>query len=251
MDTQSYGSIVAFQFRRPPSVGFADIVEEFDIAFQMVDSQRRALTWDNDDIALIDRDGVRVGLGWLPGLEKGEPSHLIVAVGAPPEVGDDTKAKAKTSATAGSRAGRSRRVDPRCYRYIADRVAERTRGYLPFTALLHGEAHQPVSAELIDATFSLLRLDPGAMAGDSTARGSGRGRRAGTGDADGHAGQTHPFSVNHIRNLLLTHSEPSEPIRLTIHTLALSIALYAPPLGAAMFTYTMLRDIFPMASQAV
>ena len=46
-------------------------------------------------------------------------------------------------------------------------------------------------------------------------------------------------------------SECSEPMRLTIHTLALSMCLYVPPLGAAMFAYTMMRDIFPVAASAL
>ena len=45
--------------------------------------------------------------------------------------------------------------------------------------------------------------------------------------------------------------QSSDPMRLTIHTLALSMALYVPPLGAALFAYTMLRDIFPIAAQAI
>ncbi|MCZ7675576.1 MAG: hypothetical protein M5U35_06520 [Roseovarius sp.] len=99
MEKQSYGSVVAMEFRRPPSIAFRDIVEEFDIAFQMADSHTRALTWDNDDIALIDRDCVRVGLGWLPAQRAGQPSHLVVAVGTPPG------------------ADRERRINPRSFRY--------------------------------------------------------------------------------------------------------------------------------------
>ena len=57
--------------------------------------------------------------------------------------------------------------------------------------------------------------------------------------------------TNDLGQMLLTRAEPTKPLRLTIHTLALSLCLYAPPLGAAMFAYTMLRDIFPMAAQAV
>lgn len=235
MDKQGYGSVVAMEFRRPPSVAFQDIVEEFDIAFKMADSNTRALTWDNDDIALIDRDSVRVGLGWLPGRERGQASHLVVAVGPPP--GKKTESK----------------IDPRSYRYLADRIAERTREYLPYTAILHGEAHQPVSAGLIGTTFDLLRVDIGEVpAGNHGAHFGGWSANA---DEQEDGTWSYPWerlqNFNPLANLRLERAEPTEPLRLTVHTLALSLCLYVPALGAAMFTYTMLRDIFPMAAQSV
>lgn len=237
MSKHGYGSVVAMEFRRPPSVDFSDIVEEFDIAFRMVDSRTRALTWHSDDIALIDRDNVRVGLGWLPSGETGKPSHLVVAVGTASEDGGDV------------------RIDPRGYRFLANRIAERTREFLPWTAVLNGEAHQPVSVALIAKTFDLLRIDLGDMAGDAGfANGARRQADAGA-DARQHAADASLWSRLNLGNsfgqLLLARSEPTEPLRLTIHTLALSLFLYVPPLGAAVFTYTMLRDIFPMAAQTI
>lgn len=235
MDKQGYGSVVAMEFRRPPSVAFNDIVEEFDIAFKMADSHTRALTWNNDDIALIDRDGVRVGLGWLPGHEPGQASHLVVAVGPPP--GKETESK----------------IDPQSYRYLADRIAERTREYLPYTAILHGEAHQPVSAGLIGTTFDLLRVDVSDMSAGNQSAHFG-GWSTDTEEQDTKA-WSQPWArlqgLNPLSNLRLERAEPTEPLRLTVHTLALSLCLYVPALGAAMFTYTMLRDIFPMAANSV
>lgn len=237
MGKHSYGSVVAMEFRRPPSVDFSDIVEEFDIAFHMVDSQTRALTWHSDDIALIDRDNVRVGLGWLPSAEKGKASHLVVAVGTAPEDTGDA------------------RIDPRSYRFLANRIAERTREFLPWSAVLNGEAHQPVSAALIAKTFDLLRLDLGDMAGDAGFANGARQRADAGPDDHLHTAGDWLWSRLNLGNpfgqLQLARSEPTEPLRLTIHTLALSLMLYVPPLGAAVFTYTMLRDIFPMAAQTI
>lgn len=262
MDTQSFGSVVAMEFRRRPSIAFADIVEEFDIAFQMVDSRTRALTWDCDDIALIDRDGVRVALGWLPGSEKGQSWHLVVAVGTAPGTSEDS-------------------IDPASFRFIADRIVERSRDYLPVNAVLNGEASQPVTAELVDTVFDLLRMSTNDMHGDRPApgkdrakNGSQRGGHAGPDDtmvppwmgassaqsANGASTENrngigtrlrNSEITNHLGQMLLTRAEPTEPLRLTIHTLALSLCLYVPPLGAAMFAYTMLRDIFPVAAHAV
>ncbi|MEQ8294317.1 MAG: hypothetical protein RIA08_19135 [Roseovarius sp.] len=261
MESQTFGSIVAMEFSRKPSIGFADIVEEFDIAFQMVDSRTRSLTWDCNDIAIIDRDNVRVALGWLPARQEGQSWHLVIAVGSPgasDEIG----------------------IDPNSFRYLADRIVERTQEFLPSTAVLHGDARQPISADLVDKTFDLLRMNTRDMHGDSQFPRDDRFAPAAEPDLDAGAegtmpppwmdsdaafragtakgrtsdrtamGRTRTFT-NDLGQMLLTRAEPTKPLRLTIHTLALSLCLYVPPLGAAMFAYTMLRDVFPMAAQAV
>ncbi|GAB4293710.1 MAG: hypothetical protein Kow0058_11920 [Roseovarius sp.] len=237
MDTKNHGSIVAMEFRRPPSVAFADIVEEFDIAFRMADSHTRALIWEGDNIALVDRECVRVGLGWLAGDEKGAPSHLVVAVGPAPET------------------QRSAPIDPRCFRFLAERIAERTREFLPYTAALYGEASQPISAALIASTFDLLRMDADDRADDRTQASAARAaraaaRRASAWEAMRDWMRAHAPHVPHAAARAQL-AQPTEPLRLTIHTLALSLCLQVPPLGAAMFTYTMLRDIFPTAAQSI
>ncbi|MEQ9259072.1 MAG: hypothetical protein RIG84_08220 [Roseovarius sp.] len=285
MEKQAYGSVVALEFRRRPSINFADIVEEFDIAFQMVDSRTRSLTWDCDDIALIDRDSLRVALGWLPAKEDQGAWHLVIAVGLPPQARND-------------------QIDLASINFLADRIVERTREFLPFNAVMHGEATQPVSADLIDTVFDLLRTSTSDMASDTATRrkpaskrpeahvGHGANQFGGYhaqsgGGADPYADMVHSMSppwmndpeteakaprealypqapegfphrtgiasdfTNQMGQLLLTRAEPTKPLRLTIHTLALSLCLYVPALGAAMFAYTMLRDVFPMAANAV
>lgn len=264
MDSQTFGSIVAMEFSRKPSIGFADIVEEFDIAFQMVDARSRALTWDCEDIAIIDRDDVRVALGWLPAKQAGQPWRLVIAVGTADASGENT-------------------IDPSSFHFLADRIVERTQDFLPSEAVLHGDARQPITAGLIDKTFELLQMntqdmhgdtrsprpsrakaDPGrdayatmadAMSTSEDARAKDAGANAAYDKTAAQAGHGHDARdrsfTNDLGQMLLTRAEPTKPLRLTIHTLALSLCLYAPPLGAAMFAYTMLRDIFPMAAQAV
>mgnify|MGYP001804813811 CR=1 FL=1 len=131
MTTQSYGSVVAMEFKARPSLAFLDLVEELDIAFQMVDSRTRSLTWDCEDVAIIDRDFVRVAMGWLPSHGKGQPWHLVVAVGAAP---DEDLSKIEMSS----------------YDFVADRILERTKEFLPSTAVLRGAASQPIGPALID-----------------------------------------------------------------------------------------------------
>jgi hypothetical protein len=259
MDTQTFGSVVAMQFRRRPGMEFSDIVTEFDAAFQMVDARSRSLTWDCDDIAVIARDSVRVALGWLPPEDERGRWHLIVAVGAAP---DEEGA----------------RIDPASFGYLADRIVERCRARLPFTAVLRGQAHQPVAPELIDTTFDLLRLEASDMPGDQRrakknmafpddveayadmfsemapqfARGDHHAAEVNEDAAADSAGPglaaRAAASVDPLRQALRQRAKPTETLRLTIHTVALSVLLAAPPLGAFMFTYTMLRDITPVAT---
>ncbi|MEQ8876953.1 MAG: hypothetical protein RIC49_11155 [Phycisphaerales bacterium] len=216
----------------------------------MVDSRSRSLTWDCDDIAIIDRDNVRVALGWLPAKGKDQPWHLVIAVGTPSAATDKVT------------------IDPNSFRYLADRIVERTQEFLPSTAVLHGDARQPINARLIDTTFDLLRMDTRDMHGDTGSPRRDRFERAI--DPDSYADMADTMSppwmdaaadttvddqprgfTNDLGQMLLTRAAPTKPLRLTIHTLALSLCLYVPPLGAAMFAYTMLRDVFPMAAQAV
>ena len=129
-----------------------------------------------------------------------------------------------------------------------------------------------MGAALIDSTFDLLRMNTQDMHGDTK---TGTADRMGSApDSDSYADMADAMSppwmgdtsrparpqdtdgkgsafTNDLGQMLLTRATPTEPMRLTIHTLALSLCLYVPALGAAMFAYTMLRDVFPMAAQAV
>ena len=252
MTTQSYGSVVAMEFKARPSVSFEDIVDEFDVAFQMVDSQSRSLTWEREDTAIIDRDYVRVAMGWLPSKSKGQPWHLIIAVGSSPDE-DLTK------------------IEMSSYDFLADRILDRTNEFLPSTAVLRGDASQPVGKPLIDTLFDLLRADTAALPGDTAAPEDviledeeadyadmvdallPPWERDDTKEVYSKAvfDQAEAKMVERNARFQFGQSECSEPMRLTIHTLALSMCLYVPPLGAAMFAYTMMRDIFPVAASAL
>lgn len=252
MTSHTYGSVVAMEFKTRPSVSFQDIVEEFDVAFQMVDSQSRSLTWERKDTAIIDRDYVRVAMGWLPSAGNGQPWHLIIAVGSAP---DEDLSKIEMSS----------------YDFLADRILDRTNEFLPSTAVLRGEASQPIGRSLIDTLFDLLRADTSDLPGDTDApedviRESEEANYAEIVDTmlppwtrDENKGdyskdvfdQAEANMAARNARFHLGQSACSEPMRLTIHTLALSMCLYVPPLGAAMFAYTMMRDIFPVAASAL
>lgn len=253
MNANCYGSVVAMEFKARPDITFADFVEDLNLAFQMVDSRTRSLTWHDDDVAIIDRDYVRLALGWLPSRSRGQPWHMIIAVGSSPE--EDLS-----------------KIEPASYDFLADRILDRTNEFLPATAVLRGEASQPVAPQLIDTLFDLLSADTRDLPGDTDVPDD----VIRDGDEHDYADMVEtmvpPWArvgdqddlyskkvfdeaearlIEQNAMFKLGQSECSDPMRLTIHTLALSMCLYVPPLGAALFTYTMMRDIFPVAAQAI
>ncbi|WP_372921250.1 hypothetical protein [Roseovarius sp.] len=240
---QTQGFVVGFEYRACPRMEFSDIVEEFDLAFRFVDAQTRALIWDCDDIALIEREYVRVALGWLPPDDDSGSWHLVAAVG--PIKGPN-----------------SARINPEAFRFVADQIEKRTQDFLPADSVLRGDAHQEVGPELIDSIFDLLR-DSAQAPCDTTAPDARTDTRT---DPSARAGEMMDEAdimdddadiidavpvlprAAAVQRWLTTRAEPTKPMRLTIHTLALTMMLYVPPVGAFMFAYTMLRDIVPMST---
>jgi len=225
---------------------FADIVEEFDIAFQLVDSPARQLTWECENIAYVDRDCVRVALGWLPPSDGENSWHLVFAVGDAPKC-------------------RHSPPGPEVYDYLTERIVERTRTHLPFDSILRGEANRPIGAALIASVFELLRLTADATPNIQEPKESRAHDFPELIDddqddaANAYLGgdDAQPFYYDPAEDIgyidqdllpkppswLTRRAEPTQPMRLTIHAVALSLMLYTPPLGAFMFAYTMLRDI--------
>ena len=217
MSRQTYGEIAALEYHAPPGMDFPDIVEEFDIASHGLATQVRRLTWDGDDIALIDRECVRIALGWLPPEHDNRPHYLVIAIGPPPQ-------------------GKRRAAfDPTAYSVLLERALDRVSAYLPFDAVLRGPSAQAVGTALLDRTFDLLtstapRLSPSDI---ETARRKRAEARHGA------------WSEEAIEPTALP-AIPSQPLRLTVVTLGLTLFLHAPPIGAALLTYTALREAQPL-----
>jgi len=231
MSRQSFGQIAALEFFDPPKMTFPDIVEEFDIASQRLAPQLRRLTWDGEDIALIDRDAVRIALGWLPAATEDRPSYLVLAVGP-----RNTK--------------RDGHLDPEAYEMLTRRLVERVRSYLPFDAVLHGAANRPVGSTLLDMTFELLA----GCAGDAArtrrpAHGVGKSPvRRKREDPETELRPKPDRTPPEAEEAQLALPGVSVPMRLTIITFGLTLFLHVPPLGAALLTYTTLREAQPLFS---
>ncbi|SLN36481.1 hypothetical protein PEL8287_01729 [Roseovarius litorisediminis] len=238
MTRDKFGTVAALQYANRPKLDFATIVREFDTSFQLVDGQERSQTWISSDLVIIDRDLVRVALGWLDPTAADAPWHLIVAVGHTPR-------QANIAPVPG---------------YI-DSLAQYIVGHfsylLPYDALLHGTVNRPVSSKVIRTVADLLRFSENTVPHDILPRDKDRFIVTGTQmcplnaslETNGHHAppdEAHNHDDTHAStpidvNLRAEHGI-SLPKRLTIYTLGMTMALQVPPLGAFLLTYAALRD---------
>ncbi len=237
---QSHGIVVGFEYRACPRMEFQDIVEEFDLSFQLADARTRSLTWDCDDIALIERDYLRVALGWLPPDDDDGSWHLVAAVGPSDQAGKAL-------------------IDGGSLGFVADQIVDRTQEFLPAHAVLHGPASRAVGPELIDDVFDLLRLSAQTPCDTAAPQNSSAHTPpkpkpehpwsfTPTPDGDEIEISTDTAQAAPLTQWLTARAEPSQPLRLTIHTLALTLMLHVPALGAFLFVYSMLRDVVPVST---
>jgi len=220
MSRQTYGEIAALEYHGAPGMDFPDIVEEFDIASHGLATQVRRLTWDGNDIALIDRECVRIALGWLPPERADRPHYLVIAIGPPPR-----------------RKARDTGFDRGAYGVLLERALERVGRYLPYDALLRGPSSRAVGAALLDRTFDLLGATAPRLRPEDIE--TGQRKRAEARDGGWERDAIAPGTLPAI---------PSQPVRLTVVALGLTLFLHAPPVGAALLTYTALREAQPLIS---
>lgn len=77
--------VVAFGYREDPGVHFEDLVEEFAICLRQEGMNRRTISYDNDDMALLTSDSTTIGLAWVARDRPDRPDFLLVLFG---EMGD-------------------------------------------------------------------------------------------------------------------------------------------------------------------
>jgi|GEM_PF-1190066 len=233
-----------------PDLSFPEIVRTFGDVLDSHRLQHRAISFDADDIALIDIDMMRIALGWYRPEASDQSWYLVVAVGPSPHALGQTM---------------PRRFSERLAQSIIDRV----NAVLPFDAVLWSDTTPPLDVDkmdqVLDALSGLASMPHDArssgaadvrsvMAGaESNARAAGgqpadhlhvgdvhdTTPRHDTGEADRPAGTRRLFAEVYVQ-------EPegcSLQMYLTVYTLGTTLLLMTPPVGAAMLAYTVLRDI--------
>ncbi|WP_120501374.1 hypothetical protein [Roseovarius sp. EL26] len=212
MSYNDFGTIAVLEYRQKPKIGFSDIVEEFDIAFQMADTGVRSLTWDCDDVAILDRETLRIALGWLKPNRPGNSWHLVIAVGSSPQ-GE------KCPPTAGY------------FEAMSQHIVEHTNSYLPYDTVMQGEASCAIGSDLIDLVADLVD--------DSSDQVADNAPYVAPDDMILTADDEPEQSIS----LVSIGEKISLPKRLTIYTLSCSFLLQVPAIGAFMLVYSLLRDV--------
>lgn len=224
MIEQNFGTIAALEFTHPPQHGFEDIVEEVDISFQPVGLTRRSLIRDSEDIASVERDNLRVTLGWLPPEDEDGSYYLIMAVGPTRDSG-------------------SIHITMETCGFVKDVLVEHLASYLDFETVFNAEATQTVGAELIDTVTDILRCDYDARPAKT------KSPFAPLHDPEDETwseiGRAQPDGFREMSQMAQVEQECSLPKRLTIYTLGATMLIYTPPVGASLLVYSTLRDLMP------
>lgn len=130
-------TIAQFVFDRDPALNLALLVKELDAALERSGAGRRNITWDCDDVAIVDLDAVRFTLSYTGEAAIGLPASLMISVGPGPNRRNDP-------------------ADRRRYEGLCHLIAERLRArFAPRETLWHQVAG-PVTTDLVDDLFDRL-----------------------------------------------------------------------------------------------
>ncbi len=249
MQIEEHGAIAAFGYRSGVIPPLQTIASTIKAAMQTADDRPVKTTLDGDDVALLDHVGVRVVIGRQQAATEGLCSHLVFAVGNAPDM-EGARPNRKTHAKR------------------TDKLASWVKQTMPYDTDLRAETPEAVDAKLVRGFLELLDHAEGMTATQHADASSFILDTAATVDASviDHDDTLSPkpprkrardrFDPEGIIELddlgdslpdtpqwLQDQAEPTQPLRLTVHTMALSLMLYSAPLGAFLFTYSMLRDI--------
>lgn len=225
-------SIAVFGYRHAPSAQVDEIVQAIDAMLQSTDAEPRTVTWVGESCAMIDRIGVRIAIGLLPHSADDSYTHLAIAVGHNTE---DHGIDDMLSVS---------------HPQLADRLVYRIREDMPYDTIMRGETPETVDETLILSIFDLLRqAAPAAQAAAPANLDSQPERRKAAPRIpaeerfDVILSEDVPDTATTTPSWAERRAASTKPLRLTVHTVALSIMLYTAPLGAFLFTYSMLRDV--------
>ena len=121
--------IFAAVYENTPHLSFEDIVDQFEATLRNCRSGQRTVSYDCDDIVLIEMPPLRIGMIWIPPDRAGQPHYLIVAVSV--LHGDTLDAEA-----AGA---------------VESRILEGLLARMPCDSLIRTGANRPVDSDLLDS----------------------------------------------------------------------------------------------------
>lgn len=240
MSEQYYGTIAALEFSAPSRHLFKAIVDDLDSSFQPFGIAKSSSDWLGDNVAVIERDSLRVLLGWLPSGCEREHCVLMFAVG---------------HATVGGNI----LVPKETCEFVRDVLVSHLESYLQFDTVFRADATQPVDMNLLSTVAEILELGDAAAHQSETLNSDARPHRqarALTRDIVLRAKTPKKPAENAYEQFpeiievteedrieqAEAHKELSLQKRLTIYALGATMLIYTPPVGATLLVYTTLRD---------
>lgn len=131
-------TIAQFVFDHDPALNLALLVKELDGALQRSGAGKRMITWDCDDLVLLDVEAARFTLSYCrDGVEPGAPASLMISVGPGPD-------------------GFADPIDRRRHDELCHLIAERLKARFAPERMLWHQVTGPVTADLIDDLFDRL-----------------------------------------------------------------------------------------------
>ena len=201
----------------------ADLFDEIEAEATDILSSRAATHEarhvEGNDLVLLDRDNLRLGLGWAK-LPSGDA--LTLAIGAPP------------NATLGDK-------DSRDAAALLRDVAQCAEALFDVNQTLWQVAQIPLSRQSMDDHATRLALfDPDAQYASDLIfiEASASQYRPPAQDTDA----SHVDVLSELREILGGQERPSWALQASALAMSTAFALVAPPVGIAMLTYTALRQ---------
>lgn len=231
------GLVVALRFDARPDLEFADIVEEFDIAFRF-GTDHRALIWQGDDTAFLDRENLRLALRWVTPLLAKDPWHLVLGLGSAP--GHENPFGSCEVCEA-----------------FLQHILEHLTNYLPPDQLLQTPIDSALDATLLTEMAENLRLGEDALRTRARPKSSEEAEAAEQAEPapkprpapekEPHSPEMHALreALNEAvqdADRLADQPGVSLPMHMTIYVLGATMLLHVPPVGGALLTYSLLRD---------
>lgn len=215
MTEDEFGTITALDFSVAPLQGFEDIVEELDIMFRPEGLVRRSMIWDGPDLAMIERDTVRLLLSWLPTGRGDGSRYLVLGVGQSPSANGVA-------------------IGAESCRFVKTALLAHLESYLSFREVVHVDVACPLDSAVLDRFCDILSDLP-VQSRPAVAQAPGATIRFDT-----------------LETLEDTPEQEvcSMPKRLTIYVLGATMLIHTPPVGAALLVYSTLRDFGPERAPA-
>ncbi|MDR9484048.1 MAG: hypothetical protein RI566_02640 [Sediminimonas sp.] len=243
--------VACLAYGAEPELSFPEIVSAFGDVLDAHSMQQRSISFDADDIALIDLDMMRIALGWYRPETADQSWYLAIAVGPSPHSHRPT-------------------IPRRFSERLAQSVIDRINTDLPFDAVLWSDTTPPLDVDKMDQILDALGgvasmpSDPrssGAQEIRSVMAGAKESARMAGGSPEDyiHVGEVQDTTPHHdaeepgddkkTARRLFAEVYVEEPegcslqMYLTVYTLGTTLLLMTPPVGAAMLAYTVLRDL--------